>query len=86
MSGGPKPDSSKSHRPGNAAGDGAANGETPRGAPEKLTLSDPGHDAAGDEIERILQDSEDEASAEDAGHDSFLERFPSAATERIKPE
>ncbi len=46
----------------------------------KLQLADPGRDAAGEEIERILEaaeQAEDEATtAEDAGFDSFLERFP----------
>lgn len=46
----------------------------------KLNLSDPGHDAAGDELELILEEGEaDQASAsDDAGSDSFLERFPVA--------
>jgi hypothetical protein len=45
----------------------------------KLGLSDPGRDAPGDELERILEDAEptvENATAEDAGCDSFLERFP----------
>ncbi|MDR4308490.1 hypothetical protein IHQ68_17865 [Chelatococcus sambhunathii] len=50
----------------------------------KLQLADPGRDAAGDEIERILEAAEqiEGGAAEDAGFDSFLERFPAVAPAR----
>lgn len=50
----------------------------------KLTLSDPGRDAAGDELELMLEEAErDEAEpAEDSGPDSFLDRLPRRPRER----
>lgn len=49
-----------------------------------LTLSDPGRDAAGEELDLILQESEDTEPAEDAGFESFLERLPFVALLRGK--
>ncbi|WP_020180011.1 hypothetical protein [Methylopila sp. M107] len=54
----------------------------------KLSLSDPGREAAGDELERILEEQElAEAGepTEDAGFGSFLERFPIAARRSDAP-
>lgn len=50
----------------------------PRAGEPKLALSDPGRDAAGDELELIFREAEEEdpSSAEDSGAESFLDRLP----------
>ena len=51
----------------------------------KLTLSDPGRDAAGDELEMLLRDGDDQP-CDDVAFDGFLERLPPEARAGRKPE
>lgn len=45
----------------------------------KLTLSDPGRDAAGDELDLLLGQSADDEPGDDVAFDGFLERLPPEA-------